>query len=47
MSGMSTGPRVSWDAAPVGLFGAVLRKLSVAGGAALIATHVDLGLVAR
>ena len=40
-------PTVSLDAASVGLFGAVLRGHLAAGGSALIATHVDLGLVAR
>ena len=37
-------PTVSLDAASVALFGAVLRGHLAAGGSALIATHVDLGL---
>jgi heme exporter protein A len=37
-------PTVSLDTASVALFGDVLRKHLAAGGAALIATHVDLGL---
>lgn len=37
-------PTVSLDAASVALFGGVLRDHLAAGGAALIATHIDLGL---
>jgi len=37
-------PTVSLDAASVGLFGAMVRGHLGRGGAALIATHVDLGL---
>lgn len=37
-------PTVSLDAASVMLFGAVLRRHLQAGGAAVIATHIDLGL---
>ena len=37
-------PTVSLDAASVALFGDVLRDHLAAGGAALIATHIDLGL---
>ena len=37
-------PTVSLDAASVALFGAVLRGHLAAGGSALIATHIDLGL---
>ena len=37
-------PTVSLDAASVGLFVAALRAHLAAGGAALIATHIDLGL---
>lgn len=37
-------PTVSLDAASVGLFAAVVRAHLAAGGAALIATHIDLGL---
>jgi heme exporter protein A len=37
-------PTVSLDAASVSLFGDVLRLHLAGGGAALIATHVDLGL---
>lgn len=37
-------PTVSLDAASVALFGAVLRSHLARGGAALIATHIDLGL---
>ncbi len=37
-------PTISLDAASVGLFGAVLRFHLAQGGAALIATHIDLGL---
>lgn len=39
-------PTVSLDAASVQLFGAVVRDHLAAGGAALIATHIDLGLEA-
>ena len=39
-------PTVSLDAASVLLFGAMLRGHLADGGAALIATHVDLGLAA-
>ena len=37
-------PTVSLDAASVGLFGTLLRAHLAAGGSALIATHIDLGL---
>jgi heme exporter protein A len=37
-------PTVSLDAASVALFGGVLRGHLAAGGMALIATHIDLGL---
>ena len=37
-------PTVSLDAASVALFGGVVRAHLAAGGAALIATHIDLGL---
>ena len=37
-------PTVSLDVASVALFGAVLRGHLGQGGAALIATHIDLGL---
>ena len=37
-------PTVSLDAASVALFGAVVRGHLAAGGAALMATHIDLGL---
>lgn len=37
-------PTVSLDAASVALFGAVLRAHLAGGGAALIATHIDIGL---
>ena len=37
-------PTVSLDAASVQLFGDVVRDHLTAGGAALIATHIDLGL---
>jgi heme exporter protein A len=37
-------PTVSLDAASVGLFAAATRDHLDAGGAALIATHIDLGL---
>lgn len=37
-------PTVSLDTASVQLFGDVVRDHLVAGGAALIATHIDLGL---
>ncbi|MCB1391598.1 MAG: heme ABC exporter ATP-binding protein CcmA, partial [Rhodobacteraceae bacterium] len=37
-------PTVSLDAASVALFAAVVRAHLAAGGAALLATHIDLGL---
>ena len=37
-------PTVSLDAASVGLFGAMLRGHLAQGGAAIVATHIDLGL---
>jgi heme exporter protein A len=37
---------VSLDAASVGLFAAAVGRQLAAGGAAVIATHVDLGLEA-
>lgn len=37
-------PTVSLDSASVGLFGAMLRGHLAAGGAALMATHIDPGL---
>jgi heme exporter protein A len=37
-------PTVSLDAASIALFALVLRQHLAAGGAAIIATHVDLGL---
>ncbi len=37
-------PTVSLDAASVALFGAVVRAHLALGGAALMATHIDLGL---
>ena len=37
-------PTVSLDTASVALFGAVVRSHLAAGGAALMATHIDLGL---
>ena len=37
-------PTVSLDAASVGLFGAMLRAHLAQGGAAVVATHIDLGL---
>ena len=37
-------PTVSLDAASVGLFGRAVRAHLAAGGAALMATHIDLGL---
>lgn len=37
-------PTVSLDAASVALFGAAVRAHLAAGGAALMATHIDLGL---
>lgn len=37
-------PTVSLDLASVALFGAVVREHLAAGGSALIATHIDLGL---
>lgn len=40
-------PTVSLDVASVQLFGAVVRDHLAAGGAALIATHIDLGLEAE
>jgi heme exporter protein A len=39
-------PTVSLDAASVGLFAAAVGRQLAAGGAAVIATHVDLGLEA-
>ncbi len=39
-------PTVSLDAASVALFAAVVRDHLAAGGAALIATHIDLGIEA-
>lgn len=40
-------PTVSLDAASVGLFADAVRAHAAQGGAALIATHIDLGLEAR
>jgi len=40
-------PTVSLDAASVGLFADAVRTHVAAGGAALIATHIDLGLEAE
>lgn len=40
-------PTVSLDAASVALFAAAVSKHLASGGAALIATHIDLGLDAR
>jgi heme exporter protein A len=40
-------PTVSLDADAVALFGAVLRGHLAAGGSALMATHIDLGVEAR
>jgi heme exporter protein A len=40
-------PTVSLDAASVGLFAGVVRAHLARGGAALIATHIDLGLEAK
>lgn len=40
-------PTVSLDAAAVGMFADVVRDHLSAGGAALIATHIDLGLSAE
>lgn len=40
-------PTVSLDAASVGLFASAIRGHLAAGGAALIATHIDLGLDAQ
>jgi heme exporter protein A len=40
-------PTVSLDGASVALFAGVVRGHLAAGGAALIATHIDLGLEAR
>ena len=40
-------PTVSLDAASVTLFANAVRAHAAQGGAALIATHVDLGLQAR
>lgn len=40
-------PTVSLDAASVALFGAAIAAHLDAGGAALIATHIDLGIDAR
>jgi heme exporter protein A len=37
-------PTVSLDAASVALFGAMLRDHLGQGGAAIVATHIDLGL---
>jgi heme exporter protein A len=37
-------PTVSLDAASVSLFGAMLREHLAHGGAAIVATHIDLGL---
>lgn len=37
-------PTVSLDAASVALFGAMLRLHLAQGGAAIVATHIDLGL---
>lgn len=37
-------PTVSLDAASVALFGAMLRGHLAGGGAAIVATHIDLGL---
>ena len=40
-------PTVSLDADAVALFGSVLRGHLAAGGSALMATHIDLGVDAR
>ncbi|MDF0601482.1 heme ABC exporter ATP-binding protein CcmA [Psychromarinibacter sp. C21-152] len=40
-------PTVSLDTASVGLFAQAVRRHCAAGGAALIATHIDLGFEAR
>jgi heme exporter protein A len=40
-------PTVSLDAASVGLFASAVRAHLARGGAALLATHIDLGLEAR
>lgn len=40
-------PTVSLDAASVALFGAVVQRHLASGGAALIATHIDLGFGAK
>jgi ABC-type transport system involved in cytochrome c biogenesis, ATPase component len=40
-------PTVSLDAASVGLFAAAVKAHTGAGGAAIIATHIDLGIEAR
>jgi len=40
-------PTVSLDVASVGLFADAVRAHVAGGGAALIATHIDLGLEAR
>lgn len=40
-------PTVSLDRASVGLFAAAVEAHCAAGGAALIATHIDLGFAAR
>jgi heme exporter protein A len=40
-------PTVSLDAASVALFAGVVRAHLAAGGAALIATHIDMGLEAE
>ncbi|OSP56389.1 heme ABC exporter ATP-binding protein CcmA [Pseudoruegeria sp. SK021] len=40
-------PTVSLDTASVALFAAVMRRHLAAGGAAILATHLDLGIPAR
>jgi heme exporter protein A len=40
-------PTVSLDAASVALFGSMVQRHLAAGGAALIATHIDLGFAAQ
>src|SRR3989338_184142 len=40
-------PTISLDAASVALFGAVVGRHLAQGGAALIATHIDLGIAAE
>ncbi|MDC0738530.1 heme ABC exporter ATP-binding protein CcmA [Cognatishimia sp. SS12] len=40
-------PTVSLDASAVALFAGVIERHLTAGGAAVIATHIDLGLTAR